>query len=56
MTDAGEFCRIPVTATLVVHDGVAEMISADWRDVSADWLARWLLSRGGLDAQQQGVC
>ncbi len=53
MTDA-EICRVPVSARIVVRDGQAEVVSAEWREVEADALARWLLAAAGISEAEVG--
>ena len=43
-------CRIPVSATMVVENGKARMVSAEWADIPADVIARFLVEKFGEDA------
>lgn len=43
-------CRIPLSATIVVEHGQAKMVSAEWADVPADLIARFLIEKFGADA------
>ena len=40
-------CRIPVTATYEIINGEAVMISAEWADIPADDIARFLIEKLG---------
>lgn len=46
-----DICRIPVSATYTVHKGSSEpvMTSAEWADIPADAIARFLIERCGAD-------
>ena len=43
-------CRIPVTATFSIIDGKAVMTSAEYADIPAADIARYLVERCGIDA------
>ncbi len=45
-------CHIPVTATYTVYKGGGEpvMTAAEWADISADAIARYLVEHCGVDA------
>lgn len=45
-------CRIPVSATYTVYKGsnTPVMTKAEWADIPADAIARFLLERFGADA------
>lgn len=45
-------CRIPVTATFTLMKGSDELImsKAEWADIPADTIARFLLEKFGADA------
>lgn len=45
-------CRIPVSATFTVYKGSSTpvMTKAEWADIPADAIARFLLERCGADA------
>lgn len=40
-------CRVPLSAVITVEDGKAEIISAEYEDVPADLVARFLIERFG---------
>lgn len=42
-----EMCRIPISATYRIIDGEPVMISADYRDIPADLIARFLIQKFG---------
>lgn len=46
---SGAMCRIPVRATMKRVNGEMTMISAEWADISADMIARFLIEKFGLD-------
>lgn len=41
-------CRIPVNATMKEIDGKMQMIDADWADIPADIIARFLIQKFGI--------
>jgi hypothetical protein len=41
-------CSIPISATFRIIDGVPIMISADYRDIPADAIARYLIEKVGI--------
>lgn len=41
-------CRIPVQATFRIIDGKPVMVSAEWADIPADVIARFLIERSGI--------
>lgn len=43
-------CRIPVTARMVVENGVATMTDAEYWDIPADDIAGFLIGKLGGDA------
>lgn len=45
-------CRIPVSATFTVYKGSSTpvMTKAEWADIPADAIARFLLEKFGADA------
>lgn len=46
---SGAMCRIPVKATMQYVNGVMTMVNAEWADISADAIARFLIEKFGLD-------
>lgn len=40
-------CRIPLSAIITVQDGKAEIVSAEYREVPADLVARFLVEKFG---------
>lgn len=42
-------CRIPVTATFSIIDGKAVMVAAEYADIPAEDIARYLVERCGID-------
>ena len=42
-----DMCRIPISATYRIIDGEPVMISADYRDIPADLIARFLIQKFG---------
>lgn len=49
---SGAMCRIPVKATMQYVNGVMTMVNAEWADISADAIARFLIEKFGLDAER----
>ena len=49
MDDNNGMCRIPVRATMKRVNGEMTMISAEWADIPADMIARFLIEKFGLD-------
>ena len=43
-------CRIPVTATFSIINGKAVMTAAEYADIPAADIARYLVERCGIDA------
>ena len=43
-------CKIPVAATFTIIDGKAVMTAAEYADISADAIARFLVDKLGVDA------
>lgn len=43
-------CKIPVTATFTIIDGKPVMTAAEYAEISADAIARFLVERCGVDA------
>lgn len=41
--------RIPVTARMEIINGEAVMVSAEWADIPAEVIAKYLVSRPGLN-------
>lgn len=42
-------CRIPITARMEIINGEAVMVSAEWVDIPAEVIAKYLVSRPGLN-------
>lgn len=42
-----DMCRIPIRATYRIVDGEPVLISADYRDIPADLIARFLIQKFG---------
>lgn len=40
-------CRIPLSAVITVEDGKAEIVSAEYQEVPADLVARFLVEKFG---------
>ena len=52
----GNMCRIPVQARYQIDDnGNPVLISAEWRDIPADAIARYLAQHFGLEKIKSGV-
>ena len=43
-------CRIPVCATFRIVDGKAIMVAAEYADIPADAIAKFLVDKLGVDA------
>ena len=43
-------CTIPVAATFNIINGKAVMVAAEYADIPADAIARYLVERCGIDA------
>ena len=41
-------CRIPISATFRIVDGEAVMTEAEYRDIPADAIARYLIEKVGI--------
>lgn len=50
MTMQDNICRIPVTATFNIIDGKAVMTAAEYADIPAADIARYLVECCGIDA------
>ncbi len=50
MTMQENICRIPVTATFSIINGKAVMVAAEYADIPAEEIARFLVERCGIDA------
>lgn len=46
-------CRIPVKATFQKINGEMKMVAAEWADIPADAIARFLLQRGGCSLHNE---
>ena len=46
---SGAMCRIPIRATMQYVNGVMTMVNAEWADIPADMIARFLIEKFGLD-------
>lgn len=40
-------CKVPLSAVIAVEDGKAEIVSAEYEEISADLVARFLLEKFG---------
>lgn len=40
-------CRVPLSAVITVQDGEAEIVSAEYQEVPADLVARFLMEKFG---------
>ncbi|MCO7138147.1 hypothetical protein NIF40_11495 [[Clostridium] leptum] len=49
-----DMCRIPISATYRIIDGEPVMISADYRDIPADLIARFLIQKFGKTPWKTG--
>ena len=45
-------CRIPVTATFSIINGKAVMVAAEYADIPAEEIARFLVERCGIALSQ----
>lgn len=43
-------CRIPVSATMQIIDGKAVMVAAEYADIPAEDIARFIVERMGVSA------
>lgn len=43
-----DVCRIPISATFRIIDGEPIMIEAEYRDIPADAIARYLIEKVGI--------
>lgn len=43
-------CKIPVSATFTIVEGKAVMTAAEYAEISADAIARFLVDKLGVDA------
>ena len=43
-------CKVPVTATFTIIDGRPVMTAAEYAEISADAIARFLVDKLGVDA------
>lgn len=43
-------CKVPVTATFTIIDGRPVMTAAEYAEISADVIARFLVDKLGVDA------
>ena len=43
-------CKIPVSATFTILDGKPVMTAAEYAEISADAIARFLVNKLGVDA------
>lgn len=43
-------CKIPITATYTIVNGEAVMVAAEYADIPADTIARYLVDKLGVDA------
>lgn len=48
-------CRIPVKATYTLENGVMKRTAAEYKDIPADVIARFLIQKFGRDAIFKGV-
>ena len=49
---SGAMCRIPVKATMQYVNGKMTMVDAEWADIPAVAIARFLIEKFGLDAER----
>ena len=49
---SGAMCRIPVKATMKYVNGKMTMVDAEWKNIPADTIARFLIEKFGLDAKE----
>ena len=52
MDNEKAMCRIPITAKMQRVNGEMVMVSAEWADIPADAIARFLIEKFGLDAER----
>lgn len=52
MNDNNAMCRIPVRTTMQRVNGEMVMTAAEWADIPADLIARFLIEQFGLDAER----
>ena len=50
MTMQENICMIPVSATFSIINGKAVMVAAEYADIPAEEIARFLVERCGIDA------
>lgn len=50
MNNNDNMCRIPVSATMQIIDGEAVMVAAEYAEIPADAIARFIIERMGLSA------
>lgn len=43
-------CKVPIAATFTIVDGKAVMTAAEYAEISADTIARFLIDKLGVDA------
>jgi hypothetical protein len=49
---SGAMCRIPIRATMQYVNGVMTMVNAEWADIPADAIARFLIEKFGLETER----
>ena len=50
MQQNDNICKIPIKATYRIVDGEAVMVAAEYADIPADAIARFLIDKLGVDA------
>jgi hypothetical protein len=48
MAEQDTMCSIPISATFRIIDGVPIMVEADYRNIPADAIARYLIEKVGI--------
>lgn len=49
---SGAMCRIPIKATMQYVNGKMTMVNAEWANIPADAIARFLIEKFGLDTER----
>lgn len=52
MDNEKAMCRVPITATMQRVNGEMVMVSAQWANIPADAIARFLIEKFGLDVER----
>lgn len=52
--DKDNMCRIPVNATYRIVDGEPVLVNAEYRDIPADVIARFIIEKFGITPIHKG--